>query len=326
MSMRLAVAPAVIAVLLSATLAETQRRSRPELPMSQQAFRVNEFETNRGLMYEAATAASLAYTTTPHASTGWVQYSIKRPAVLFGDDQTVVLLRKDSAGKLIELAVRGTSTLDDALRDLNQKAVLDGDLDVPLHSGFREIALGVLAFLRDHVTKQEFDEYDFRLFGHSLGGAVASIVAMYLHQSGKRVAAVVTFGAPRFTTNAGARKYQVLNEQTLRVVRCDDVVPFLPPPNFFGWTTGGYEANGNVLLLLKPPYFDFSRGMDIERDFTHQLRSELGNSVNRIKLAFGHRMQNYETLLKAISVGLRAVSYQLSEQTALCPAQLVDGR
>jgi hypothetical protein len=169
------------------------------------------------------------------------------------------------------------------------------------------------------------------LYGHSLGGAVAAVVSMYLYQQGSNVDLVVTFGAPRFTTNEGARKYQVLNLRTYRIVRCDDVVPFLPPPNFFGWKTGGYEANGNVLLLLKPPYFDYSMGIDIERDFVYQLRTELTNNQNKEILAFGHRMPNYYSLVYEISPQYVAfeggkelvpVSYTLKSQNQLCPPQL----
>src|SRR6476659_7246593 len=108
-----------------------------------------------------------------------------------------------------------------------------------------------------HQTKGRTTNFD----------CTASIVSMYLHQTGSHVGLVVTFGGPRFTTNEGARKYQVLNQATYRVVRCDDAIAFLPPPNFFGWTNDSYQGNGNILLLLRPPNFDYSQGIDIERDF-----------------------------------------------------------
>jgi hypothetical protein len=166
-------------------------------------------------------------------------------------------------------------------------------------------------------------------------------MSMYLHQSGSKVTAVVTFGAPRFTTNEGARKYQVLNQVTHRIVRCDDAVPFMPPPNFFGWSNESYQANGSIFLLLKPPYFDYSVGIDIERDFTYQLRLDLENRDATKMLAYGHRMNNYFSLLiDFMPRGLMAnakreegvfgytsvpdlqpVTYTLALQSKLCPAQ-----
>lgn len=305
------------------------------LPPVQRTLRVSSVSAVRPDLVAAATASSLAYTGAERAP-GWRQYTIKRAANLFGADNTVIVLKKDPARKSIELAVRGTATLDDALKDINTRAIEDGFLQVPLHSGFRQIALGVKRFLDTNLTSEEANQFSYRFYGHSLGGAVASIVAMYLHQSGKTVEMVGTFGAPRFTTNAGARKYQVLNDRTFRVVRCDDVVPFLPPPNFSGWSNNNYEASGNLFLMLKPPDFDFSKGIDIERDFMHQLRSELNNASSREKLAFGHRMNNYEDLLRKFTPGgllngndadeLQPVSYQLSMQSEFCPARLVDSR
>jgi hypothetical protein len=283
-------------------------------------------------LYQAAVAAGNAYNDT--APDGWTRVLIPRNQTIFGAADTVLIVKKDDALKRIEVAVRGTANLDDTLRDLRSQATLDDIIDVPLHTGFRALAKGVFAYLNRAFTPDEIKTYEFRLYGHSLGGAIASIVAMYLHQTDSKVGIVVTFGGPRFTTNEGARKYQVLNRKTFRVVRCDDAIAFMPPPSFFGWTTGGYEGNGNLVLLLKPPQFDYSQDADIERDFVYQLRLELENRGTDGRIVFGHRMDNYTSLLSWFTGDgrtttasdvfgrLQPVSYKQSLQSDLCPQGL----
>jgi hypothetical protein len=304
------------------------------LPNSQIQFRIKAVRAVDDDLIYAAELALKTYDNdidyTKVRNRGWKRHTIKRPGAIFGSSETIVLIRVLEWTKDIEIAIRGTSSFDDVVRDLDAKAEFDKQLQIPIHSGFRDIAQGVNTFLQKEFPEKEFRDYKFQLYGHSLGGAVANIAAMYLHEKGKKVSLVATFGAPRFTTNEGARKYQVLNQVTFRVVRCDDVVPFLPPPNFFGWTNNSYEASGNLLLLLYPPYFDYSVGVDIERDFTYQLRRELANAVGRKKLALGHRMDNYYALLLHYSrqylysseEDIYPVSYQLSQQSKMCPSNL----
>jgi len=300
------------------------------LPASQQRYRTQQV---RAVSAEIASGSRISLMTYADTVTPpWQRIVIPRAGKTLGETSTVILVRVDDQDKTVDVAVRGTDNLDDAIKDLDIAAVQDKRLGIPLHAGFQSIALGVIGKLESMLGKQQLDTYTFRLYGHSLGGAVASIVSMYMHQDGRDVGLVVTFGAPRFTTNEGARKYQVLNSKTYRVVRCDDVVPFLPPPSFFGWTNQNYQANGNLLLLLKPPYFDYSVGIDIERDFTHQLRTELNNVNDRQALVFGHRMKNYDELVYELSpMGIRLVenqpdlvpvSYTLKQQSTLCPARL----
>ncbi|SOE87994.1 Lipase (class 3) [Caballeronia arationis] len=262
---------------------------------------------------------------------GWVRYEVPRNRVISGAAVSVFLIRIDDSQKKIEIAIRGTDNFDDALRDLQIAAIPDKVLNFPLHAGFQSIATGIFDKIKTLISDEQLKTYKFYLYGHSLGGAAAAILSMYLFQGGSEIGLVVTFGAPRFTVNEGTRKYQLLNLKTFRIVRCDDVIPFLPPPNFFGWSTGGYEANGNIVLLLRPPYFDYSIGIDIERDFTHQLRLELANGANHDKLAYGHRMKNYDLSIFRISPkvmalytggSLKPISYTMELQTKLCPARM----
>jgi len=201
------------------------------------AFRIGALKAVSKSIQEGAVMALKSYSTDDLKKYGWKRINIPREQSLFRNSVSVVLLHIDDRTKSVQIAIRGTETLDDALHDLKARAVYDEELGFRLHSGFRSLSREILAHLKRHeLTDTVLTTYSFSLYGHSLGGAIASVMSMYLHQAGYKVASVVTFGAPRFTTNEGTRKYQVLNQVTHRIVRCDDAVPFLPPPNFFGWS------------------------------------------------------------------------------------------
>ena len=78
------------------------------------------------------------------------------------------------------------------------------------------------------------------MVGHSLGGAVASILAINLDIDGYKVGGVTTFGQPKFTDKVGMEKYKHI--PITRVVNEKDVVPlvrtsrprFLHCPAFIG--------------------------------------------------------------------------------------------
>jgi hypothetical protein len=312
------------------------------LPQTQKVFRIGALRAVSKDIQNGANAALSAYSNDLSDRT-WQRITVPRNKPLFRDAVSVVLLNVDNERKRIDIAVRGTVNLDDLMYDLKMVSTFDDELGFRLHSGFRTLAREILVHLRtNNLSDEMLRTYKFYLSGHSLGGSIASIMSMYLHERGAQVASVVTFGAPRFTTNEGARKYQVLNQVTHRIVRCDDVVPFLPPPNFFGWSNESYQANGNIFLLLNPPYFDYSVGIDIERDFVYQLRLDLDNKHATKMLAYGHRMDHYVKQLfnfdpdglvmraiKAPTGGqyigvpeLQPVTYTLALQKTLCPPQL----
>ena len=103
--------------------------------------------------------------------------------------KAVVVRPRGSAARVV--AVRGTSDFDDALLDANTATVsVNGTL---YHYGFYIYS----ALLYDQVRGALGDCTDpVWLTGHSLGGASASVLALWLKQNGCNVKGVVTFGAP----------------------------------------------------------------------------------------------------------------------------------
>lgn len=121
------------------------------------------------------------------------------------------------------LAVRGTSNIENALVDVAFVLLPNDHTGIKLHQGFAKSA----DFIYDKVKTKLNRDYRIDTTGHSLGGAAALILAMYLDADGYDVGKVITFGQPKVTNIAGSRKYAHLD--VTRVVTPKDMVPLVPP-------------------------------------------------------------------------------------------------
>jgi hypothetical protein len=137
----------------------------------------------------------------------------------------------DEARRRQWVVVRGTANLRNVAEDTEYAKVEARDLGVPVHEGFLADARAVWAFARPLVRPG----LETRVTGHSLGGALALLLAMRLRNDGVP-SRVVTFGQPKVTTEAGVVLYRDL--ALLRVVNHDDPVPLLP------WETPGAALGG----------------------------------------------------------------------------------
>ena len=112
-----------------------------------------------------------------------------------------------------------------------------------LHRGFKDAATWIF----EDIQKDYRLEKTVYLTGHSLCGAVAQIIGLWLHNAGYHVQ-IYTFGSPKVTTTFfGIRPIHY------RVAIRNDPVPFVPPypflhsgisidPKTLNWEEGG-EAN-----------------------------------------------------------------------------------
>jgi len=91
-----------------------------------------------------------------------------------------------------------------------------------LHHGFQRDALAIYNDAIPHLRK----DFPLRITGHSLGGAVAMILAAYFENQGYTVERLVTFGQPKF---AAEQPSETILSVTTRVVNDLDVVPMVPP-------------------------------------------------------------------------------------------------
>jgi len=150
-----------------------------------------------------------------------------------------------------QVFVRGTSNRADLAVDLETHKQWDEEIGCYFHAGFLGRAdrvlkdLGPLLKLNSVLT----------LSGHSLGGAVATIMAIKLQARGYTVRRVVTFGAPKFTNVQALGKFSTL--PLLRICHEDDVVVGLPPASIEEVLTaswqGVYHHVGKQLLIGSAP-------------------------------------------------------------------------
>ena len=142
------------------------------------------------------------------------------------------------------IAIRGTAGRANLLEDLEIALVPDEILGLRIHRGFRDDAT---AIFKDAVRFLDKDT-PVRVTGHSLGGAIAAILAAYLDEAGYRVERVMTFGQPRFSTQSVSKKVVAV---TTRVVNGTDVVPMVPPYSLFT----PYRHHGAEVILLPEKEF-----------------------------------------------------------------------
>jgi predicted lipase len=121
------------------------------------------------------------------------------------------------------IAVRGTANIENALLDVALKLVPDEHTGIRLHNGFSRAAGKIFREIKPLLKA----DYTINTTGHSLGGAVALVLAMYLDVADFQIGQVVTFGQPKVTNIGGAAKFDQLN--IIRVVTPQDLVPLVPP-------------------------------------------------------------------------------------------------
>lgn len=166
-------------------------------------------------------------------------------------DQTSVryFLERNDAARTQFITVRGTADKTNLSEDIDFSERKDRKINIPVHSGFDRIARAIYTDVKPHL-KPGYKTY---VTGHSLGGAVAAILSIYLIEDGVAVKRVVTFGQPRFTTAAGVKKLGFL--PLTRVVDENDVVPMLPPSFIMDEIYGPYDHTGPEVILLEAQNF-----------------------------------------------------------------------
>ena len=138
------------------------------------------------------------------------------------DIQIGYFLTTDRHSQQQTIAVRGTSNIENAMVDITLKLVLDEYSGLYLHSGFAHAAQQVYKSVKPLLNK----DFKIETTGHSLGGAVAVILAIYLDRDGYQISQTTTFGQPKVTNLGGANTLEHLN--IIRVVTPRDLVPLVP--------------------------------------------------------------------------------------------------
>lgn len=211
-------------------------------------------------------------------------YTLDDRGNLPGPQVTYYLATDDSKRRQL-VAVRGTINVENALVDIDIQLIDDPKTGIRLHRGFAAAAASIYDALKSKINK----DYQIVTTGHSLGGAIALILAMYLDTDHYNVEKVVTFGQPKVTNITGAEKFSHLN--VWRVVTAHDLVPVVPPLDPMDIKNLDiYWHLGQEIILLDGAKYSITQGLESMLRATGFLNQQL----NRQNLQY-HRMTSYLT-------------------------------
>jgi len=200
------------------------------------------------------------------------------------------------------VVIRGTANVENAIADMDIKLLKDAQSGVLLHQGFLSASTPILQKLEKSLDK----EFDILITGHSLGGAVAVILAMQLDNNDFKVNKVITFGQPKVTNIEGANRYKHLN--VTRLVRPKDLVPIVPPVDPMDLKNMDiYWHLGKELILLDSNEYAELEGLK------SMLRGgdflTIAPSEENLE---SHKMTGYLALIKNNSLKTEKVEYKSS--------------
>ncbi|KAE8356693.1 Alpha/Beta hydrolase protein [Aspergillus coremiiformis] len=147
----------------------------------------------------------------------------------FGD--VAGFLAVDRTNEEIVLSFRGTASVETWIANLNFEQTQVNDIcdGCEAHAGFMRSWGSVANVTMDSVQNAMQTNPGFKLIvtGHSFGGAMATIAATVLRQSGY-VLDMFSYGAPRLGNMAFA-EYVSAQGSNFRVTHTNDMVPRVPP-------------------------------------------------------------------------------------------------
>lgn len=151
--------------------------------------------------------------------------------------------------KIILISIRGTQEmLADASRDLDARQVPYKESKGQAHRGFYEAFLAAKPFVERYLEAFYTGEQSLIVCGHSLGGAIALLLAEWLRRKWSDDVQLYTYGAPRAGDRAFVQAAQSLTHH--RIVNHDDPIPALPLP----WMDAEWKlALPGVALLFSSP-------------------------------------------------------------------------
>lgn len=137
---------------------------------------------------------------------------------------------KSNGHNLYQIFCRGTTLLADVQTCLTSYLVYDEELGIHVHKGFRDHAQRLVEDVEPLLGHPHNPRATVEVSGHSLGGAVAMIVAMKLKKRGYNVQRVISVAGARFCARKDISVAStLLPNDTLRIEDDLDCVPFLPP-------------------------------------------------------------------------------------------------
>ena len=227
------------------------------------------------------------------------QYKLTQYHTIPANQVSYFIATNDSTQTQV-IAVRGTSNVENAIVDIALKLALDQLTGLRMHVGFSSAAKQIYSEIKPLLKK----DYTINTTGHSLGGAVALVLAKYLETDNYRVGTVITFGQPKVTNLAGAKTFQNLN--ITRVVTPLDLVPLVPPFDPLDINNLDiYWHSGQEVLLLEDKQYSILEGVNSMLRTTKFTQKQLTEDN-----LHNHKMTFYLELLNKKKLSNELVPYK----------------
>jgi hypothetical protein len=182
-----------------------------------------------------------------------------------------VYVDHNPANKAQWVIIRGTANMQDVFDDLEFVGRDEHELGINVHAGFDRSLQECLPWVLERLDKSR----PVWVTGHSLGGAVAVLLAATLDFRGFKNISAITFGQPKFTDAHGASKLAHLN--ILRIVHDEDPIPMMPPIDVEGITPGLYQHCGPEVIVRANGHFCFLPKHAADRMDVAQFWADLKN-------------------------------------------------
>lgn len=143
--------------------------------------------------------------------------------------QPAYIIAFDHNTNNIVISIRGTMSVQDIITDINNVNINfgDGKIHGGIHKAAKNIYNDMLETLQKLTNDDKYKDYGFRFVGHSLGGAVASIIThMFFNDFSSLISKTKTYcyGSPPVFSHNIAEKW---SSNIITIVNNKDIIPRL---------------------------------------------------------------------------------------------------
>ncbi|MBH3428110.1 lipase family protein [Pseudomonas alkylphenolica] len=147
--------------------------------------------------------------------------------------------------RYVLISVRGSQELADFVRDMDARQVPHVDGKGKIHRGFHDAFLAARRFVEAYMDAFYTGSQTILVCGHSLGGAIALLLAEWLNREYSDDLQLYTYGAPRTGDSTFIQAAQAIVHH--RLVNHNDPIPSVPAP----WMDAEWKmaVPGSTLLI-----------------------------------------------------------------------------